>query len=121
MIDSPVLAIIKKHVVFKASSPKPIYIQAAQRFLALFQSNSIASNTKLPGTRIVAKLLQIHRNTAVAIYDELASQGWVVIKPNKGTFVLASNLNYLNKKTYLLITKHIKLIQQVLHFKNHFI
>ena len=99
MIDSPDLAIIKKHVVFKASSSKPIYIQAAQRFIALFQSNSIASNTKLPGTRIVAKLLQIHRNTAVAIYDELASQGWVVIKPNKGTFVLASNLNYLNKKT----------------------
>ena len=32
--------------------------------------------------------LKIHRNTAVAIYEELASQGWVEIIPNKGTFIL---------------------------------
>lgn len=42
----------------------------------------------LPGTRVFSKLLKVHRNTAVAIYEELASQGWVEILPNKGTFIL---------------------------------
>ena len=32
--------------------------------------------------------MSINRNTAVAVYDELASQGWVDIVANKGTFVL---------------------------------
>lgn len=47
----------------------------------------------LPGTRVLSQLLKIHRNTAVAIYEELASQGWVEIIPNKGTFVLEPEKN----------------------------
>jgi GntR family transcriptional regulator/MocR family aminotransferase len=41
----------------------------------------------LPGTRIFSQLINVHRNTAVAVYDELASQGWVEIIANKGTFI----------------------------------
>ena len=47
----------------------------------------------LPGTRVLSQLLKIHRNTAVAIYEELASQSWVEIIPNKGTFVLEPEKN----------------------------
>ncbi|MGY8911384.1 MAG: aminotransferase-like domain-containing protein, partial [Flavobacteriales bacterium] len=49
-------------------------------------------------TRAVAKTLSIHRNTAVAIYDELASQGWVEIKPNKGTFVAVRKKKSIHKQ-----------------------
>jgi GntR family transcriptional regulator/MocR family aminotransferase len=52
----------------------------------------------LPGTRVLGQLLKIHRNTAVAIYDELAAQGWVKIIPNKGTFVLETKQKTLKIK-----------------------
>ena len=60
-------------------------------FTANYKCNTTSVFTKgtmLPGTRVLGQLLKIHRNTAVAIYDELASQGWVEIIPNKGTFIL---------------------------------
>ncbi|MFT5673626.1 MAG: GntR family transcriptional regulator/MocR family aminotransferase, partial [Polaribacter sp.] len=44
------------------------------------------------GTRVFGQLIKVHRNTAVAIYEELASQGWVEIIPNKGTFIIEPSL-----------------------------
>src|SRR5690606_27103841 len=41
---------------------------------------------------ILSQALHIHRNTVVAVYEELASQGWVEIIPNKGTYVLIPEL-----------------------------
>ncbi|APZ46463.1 GntR family transcriptional regulator [Polaribacter reichenbachii] len=97
MTDSPLLSIIQKNINFDKSKTQAIYIQGAQAFVNLFQRNIILKKTKLPGTRALAKTLQIHRNTAVAIYDELASQGWVDIKPNRGTFVSTRKVRFTNK------------------------
>lgn len=99
MIDSPVLALIEKQISFKKSKTQPIYIQVTQGFIQLFQRNIILKKTKLPGTRSLAKVLHIHRNTAIAVYDELASQGWVKIEPNKGTFVLDPKLKPIKNKS----------------------
>jgi GntR family transcriptional regulator/MocR family aminotransferase len=33
-------------------------------------------------------MLEIHRNTAVAVYDEFSAQGWTESLPNKGTFII---------------------------------
>ena len=99
MEDSPLLSIIQNNINFDKSKTQAIYIQASQNFIGLFQRKIILEKTKLPGTRALAKTLQIHRNTAVAIYDELASQGWVDIKPNKGTFVSVRKTTSTNKKT----------------------
>ncbi|GAA3511163.1 PLP-dependent aminotransferase family protein [Aquimarina addita] len=44
-------------------------------------------NTKLPGSRILAEILEVHRKTIIATYDELKFQGWIQIIPYKGTFV----------------------------------
>lgn len=42
---------------------------------------------KLPGTRALAKKLQLHRNTVDASYEELKLQGWIYACASKGTFV----------------------------------
>lgn len=98
MKDSPLLSVIQNNINFDKSKTQAVYIQAAQNFIGLFQRKIILEKTKLPGTRALAKTLQIHRNTAVAIYDELASQGWVDIKPNKGTFVTIRKTRPSHKK-----------------------
>jgi len=92
-MNSPVKQLIKQLVSFDKSSVQPLYIQVAQQIINAIQRGYIAKGSKLPGTRILSEILKIHRNTAVAIYDELASQGWVNIIPNKGTFVLIPDEN----------------------------
>ncbi len=87
-MNSPVNSLLKHVISFEKSSLKAIYIQIAQQIINAIQRGYLSKGTKLPGTRVLGKLLHIHRNTVVAVYDELASQGWVEIIPNKGTFIL---------------------------------
>ncbi|QNM85382.1 PLP-dependent aminotransferase family protein [Polaribacter pectinis] len=92
MIDSPVNTLLKQLIDFDKTISQPIFIQVSQQISNAIQRGYLTKGTKLPGTRIFSQLLEIHRNTAVAIYEELASQGWVEIIPNKGTFVLEPEL-----------------------------
>lgn len=92
MIDSPVNILFKQLIDFDKSIPQPVYIQVAQQIINAIQRGYLTKGTLLPGTRVFGQLLKIHRNTAVAIYEELASQGWVEIIPNKGTFILEPEL-----------------------------
>jgi GntR family transcriptional regulator/MocR family aminotransferase len=88
MIDSPVNTLFKQLIDFDKSLPQPVYMQVSQQIVNAIQRNYLTKDTMLPGTRVLGQLLKVHRNTAVAIYEELAAQGWVEIIPNKGTFVL---------------------------------
>lgn len=88
MIDSPVNTLFKQLIDFDKNLSQPLYIQVSQQIINAIQRRYLTKGTMLPGTRVLGQLLKIHRNTAVAIYEELASQGWVEIIPNKGTFVL---------------------------------
>lgn len=88
MNDSPDFNFFKQLIGIEKNASNPIYIQVSQQIINAIQRNYLSKGTMLPGTRLLSKLLQVHRNTAVAIYNELASQGWVEIIPNKGTFVL---------------------------------
>ncbi|AUC85907.1 GntR family transcriptional regulator [Polaribacter sp. ALD11] len=88
MIDSPVNTLLQQLIDFDKSIPQPVYIQVSQQIINAIQRRYLSKGTILPGTRVLGQILKIHRNTAVAIYEELASQGWVEIIPNKGTFVL---------------------------------
>ncbi|WP_288955572.1 PLP-dependent aminotransferase family protein [uncultured Polaribacter sp.] len=88
MSNSPVENLLKQLIAFDKKLSQPIYIQVSQQIISAIQLKYINKGTALPGTRKLSNLLRIHRNTAVAIYEELASQGWVEIIPNKGTYVL---------------------------------
>ena len=87
-MSSPVNDILKSLINFEKSPNTAIYIQIAQEIINAIQRGYLTEGTALPGTRKFSALLSINRNTAVAVYDELASQGWVDIVANKGTFVL---------------------------------
>ncbi|WP_157207574.1 aminotransferase-like domain-containing protein [Mariniflexile maritimum] len=87
-MNSPVNPLLKQLIHFEKSGNTAVYIQVAQQIINAIQRSYLTEGMPLPGTRTFSKLFNIHRNTAVAIYDELASQGWVEIIPNKGTFVL---------------------------------
>lgn len=87
-MNSPVSNLLKQLIHLDESSSTAIYIQAAQQIINAIQRGYLTEGTWLPGTRTFSQLFRINRNTAVAIYNELASQGWVEMLPNKGTCVL---------------------------------
>ncbi len=69
------------------SSSTPVYLQVAHQLINAIQRGYLMDGHKLPGSRQLGKLLELHRNTVVASYAELDAQGWVETHPSRGAFV----------------------------------
>lgn len=69
------------------ASDKAIYLQLADAIIADIQSGRLKSGTALPGSRILAKDLQLNRNTIVEALNVLLNEEWLISKERKGTFV----------------------------------
>ena len=87
-IDSPVTVLLKSEIRIEKSSTNAIYVQIAQQIIQLIQKGYLQVGSLLPGTRVLAVTIGIHRKTAVAVYEELEAQGWVNSIPNKGTYIV---------------------------------
>jgi len=68
----------------------PVYLQISNGLVQQIKAGVLASGSRLPGTRALADIFQVHRKTAVAAYDELLSQGWIEVRPSQGTYVSES-------------------------------
>lgn len=99
-MSSPVLDLFSSFVRIDRFSVQPIYLQVAQQMINAIQRGYLLIGTKLPGTRTLSELLQVHRKTVIAIYDELEAQGWVEVRPNKGTFVINQSQQIKIDKPY---------------------
>jgi GntR family transcriptional regulator/MocR family aminotransferase len=85
---------------FDRKSKQALYLQLSNQLIALIKERKLVPKTKLPGSRTLSELLNVHRKTVVACYEELILQGWVESIPKKGTFVNA-NLPKLNQQEFL--------------------
>ncbi|MGG5578718.1 PLP-dependent aminotransferase family protein [Myroides sp. C15-4] len=70
-------------IAIDRESKIPIYRQIAIAFINAISQGILKANTHLPSTRDLAKLLEVHRKTIVAAYEELEAQDWVVSVPRK--------------------------------------
>jgi GntR family transcriptional regulator/MocR family aminotransferase len=102
MTDSPV-RFFRDDILIERASETAVYIQIANQLAHAIQRGNLLPASKLPGTRALSEILQVHRNTAVAVYEELQAQGWIEIRPNSGTFV-ASHLPLQQQKRVVLNT-----------------
>ncbi|GAB2832484.1 aminotransferase-like domain-containing protein [Ferruginibacter profundus] len=65
----------------------PVYQQIANKLISLIHEGVIRPGTPLPSTREMAALLQVHRKTIIAAYEELAAQDWISSVLRKGVVV----------------------------------
>ncbi|SEK95377.1 aminotransferase-like domain-containing protein [Parapedobacter koreensis] len=86
-MDSPVLVPYRSFIQIDRSSATPVYLQVAHQLINAIQRGYLMDDHKLPGSRQMAKLLGLHRNTVVASYAELDAQGWIATHPSRGAFV----------------------------------
>ncbi|MGV3541392.1 MAG: PLP-dependent aminotransferase family protein [Rufibacter sp.] len=69
------------------STPTPVYVQIAAAIRQGVLQGQIPAGYKMPGTRLLAEEIGVHRKTVIAAYYELEAQGWLEIHPIKGSFI----------------------------------
>lgn len=65
----------------------PVYLQVVNTMIMEINNGRLPAGFRLPGSRQMAKSLQLNRKTVSIAYEELMAQGWLEIKPSKGTFI----------------------------------
>lgn len=86
-MSSPVQIPFKSLIHIDRESDKAVYLQLAYQLINAIQRGVLVPGIRLPGSRQMSADLDLHRKTIIAAYDELDAQGWIEVRPNKGTFV----------------------------------
>lgn len=104
-------------IFLDSSSDKAIYLQIADAFIEAIKTGKLISNYALPGSRQLASLLEVNRNTVIQALDVLIAEGWLVSVERKGTFVSEILPQQIQSKTTIpepgQVTESIK---PILHF-----
>lgn len=80
------------------SCQTPVFLQIANKMIVQIKKGILKPGSKLPGTRELAKMLEVHRQTVVAALNELDAQGWIEIVPYSGTYIKESMPEVRSKK-----------------------
>ena len=78
------MQLISQLISVDRHSKMPMYRQISLCISNAIKNGQINRGQPLPGTRQLASDLNVHRKTVIAAYEELASQDWVHITPQKG-------------------------------------
>ena len=69
------------------NSDEPVYLQIAHALMREIGRGRLKGDDELPGYRSLAEQLGVSRNTVMAAYAELKSEGWIVSRPGEGSAV----------------------------------
>lgn len=77
----------KTIIKIEPHSKQAIYEQIALALTDLIKTGKLLAGARLPSSRSMATMLQVHRKTVVAAYEILILQGWVGSKNKSGYFI----------------------------------
>ena len=83
--------------------PRTLQLQIRQQLINAITEGLIRPNDSLPSSRILAKDLNVARNTIIAAYKELEFDGYITAKERQGYFVnkkLYANYSKTNKNDF---------------------
>ena len=68
---------------------EPLSLQLVHQLQDAIEAGRVASGTRLPSTRALARTLGVSRNTVLTAYEELAARGFVRGRRGAGVYVFA--------------------------------
>jgi len=68
----------------------PLFRRISRAIVAEIRRGRLRAGERLPGTRTLARTLQVNRNTVLAAYEELSGEGWTEPSRASATFVSRS-------------------------------
>ena len=83
------MAPFKSLIQVDRSLSTPVFLQVSDQLGLLIQRGTLLPGQRLPGSRQLATLLELNRQTIVAAYDEGLAQGWLESRSGSGTYVAA--------------------------------
>ncbi len=75
------------NLTLEPPSGTPMFLRIARAISNEVRRQRLRPGEQLPGSRTLAKALQVHRNTVVAAYNELLQEGWIETRRAGSTFV----------------------------------
>lgn len=77
----------KFEIQLDQQADQAVYLQIADAIIKDIQSGRLKAGDALPGSRNLAQLLKVNRNTIVEALNVLLVEGWLTSKERQGTFV----------------------------------
>ncbi|PTL86000.1 PLP-dependent aminotransferase family protein [Vitiosangium sp. GDMCC 1.1324] len=74
----------------RTPSPTPLFVRIARALEEDIRRGRLPPGAPLPGSRTLAESLGVHRNTVLAAYRELETQGWITTSAARATYVSPS-------------------------------
>jgi len=74
-------------VWLEGSPGKSFHAKLMNKLIVDIKEGRFSPGTMLPGSRTLAKQLNVNRKTVQQVYEEMESQGWLLTKPRQGTFI----------------------------------
>src|SRR5579863_10274758 len=71
------------------AAPLPLSRQLAAALRAAIADGSLTEGARLPSSRVLAAELRLARSTVVAVFEQLAAEGFIVAQPGSGHYVPA--------------------------------
>src|SRR5215217_1715064 len=89
----------KNLLLIDKSSHVAVFRQIAIQIIQLIQQGKLSPGTELPSTRGLAFDLELHRKTAIAAYELLSSEDWIISVPRKG-YLVSPHLPVVKPRSY---------------------
>ncbi|WAC39655.1 PLP-dependent aminotransferase family protein [Pedobacter sp. SL55] len=116
-MSSPARVPFLSFIQLDRNSKTPIYLQLAQQLVNAIQRGYLLPGSKIPGSRTLSDLLQLHRKTVIAAYQDLHHQGWIAIEANKGAYVMDHQRKTTERPYDALVSLASYPLQTGYHFK----
>ena len=100
-------------IIISNSSAVPIYEQIKNAIKSQIMSGEMQEDEALPSIRNLAQDIKISVMTIKKAYDELESEGYIVSRQGKGTFVAPKNTELAQEQAQRDIEKHIESIVDI--------
>src|SRR5215472_7490015 len=71
------------------AAPLPLGRQLAAALREAVAEGRLGSDARLPSTRTLARELGVARSTVVAVFEQLAAEGYIASRPGSGYFIPA--------------------------------
>lgn len=84
------MSIFKSFISIDSTIQRSVYLQIADQIVHEVNLGRLKPGQALPGSRQLAKQLNLNRKTILQAYDELLAQGWIDILPYRGAFIKTS-------------------------------
>lgn len=90
-------------IIIKNTSDQPLYQQIKDQIKEAILSNELAEGELLPSIRTLATDLHVSVLTTKRVYAELESEGYIITKVGKGSYVASENLELLSESKRLMV------------------